>query len=194
MRVPEGLAAAVARGRRDRGAGRRRAGDASQSPPARAPAPPHGAPAACRGTGAARGHGPEARPRHVRAGGCAAGRRRARGGPAASRGTPPPPPPPPASSYETMIVLRPDMTEEERDGELAKFEAFLKREAAHDISALVRGSPQRLAYPIKGYWEGVYVLYRYGAKRATSQAVQRLLSAPPVGAETNVLRHMTFVA
>jgi hypothetical protein len=36
-----------------------------------------------------------------------------------------------------------------RDVELAKFEAFLKKEEARDISALVRGS-QRLAYPIKG--------------------------------------------
>lgn len=93
-----------------------------------------------------------------------------------------------------MIVLRPDMTEEERDVELAKFEAFLKKEGSVDVSALVRGSPQRLAYPIKGHWEGVYVLYRYAAKRATSQGVQKLLSTPAVGAEENVLRHMTFVS
>jgi hypothetical protein len=93
--------------------------------------------------------------------------------------------------YETMIVLRPDLTEEERcaqptlvfpeercflshdkqlrhlsscqdantrchalamccrDVELAKFEAFLKKENAQEISALVRGN-QHLAYPIKG--------------------------------------------
>ena len=43
------------------------------------------------------------------------------------------------------------------DVELAKFEAFLKKEGSRDISALVRGS-QRLAYPIRGYWDGVYVL------------------------------------
>jgi ribosomal protein S6 len=36
-----------------------------------------------------------------------------------------------------------------RDVELAKFEAFLKKEDAREISALVRGA-QRLAYPIKG--------------------------------------------
>ena len=36
-----------------------------------------------------------------------------------------------------------------RDVELAKFEAFLKKEDAREISALVRGS-QHLAYPIKG--------------------------------------------
>ena len=36
--------------------------------------------------------------------------------------------------------------------------------------------------------------YRYGAKRSTSQAVQKLLSLPPIGAEQNVLRHLTFAA
>lgn len=77
------------------------------------------------------------------------------------------------------------------DLELAKFEAFLKKEGGSGVSALVRGR-QRLAYPIKGYWEGQYVLYRYAAKRATSQGVQKLLSTPAVGAEANVLRHMTF--
>ena len=47
--------------------------------------------------------------------------------------------------------------EQNSDVELAKFEAFLKKEGSRDISALVRGS-QRLAYPIRGYWDGVYVL------------------------------------
>ena len=36
-----------------------------------------------------------------------------------------------------------------RDVELAKFEAFLKKDNAQEISALVRGN-QHLAYPIKG--------------------------------------------
>lgn len=34
--------------------------------------------------------------------------------------------------------------------ELAKFEAFLKKEESLEISALVRGT-QHLAYPIEGY-------------------------------------------
>jgi len=88
--------------------------------------------------------------------------------------------------------LRPDLTEEERDVELAKFEAFLKKDNAQEISALVRGN-QHLAYPIKGFWDGIYVLYTYAAQRKTSQAVQKLLSTPVVGKEKNVLRHMTFI-
>ena len=79
--------------------------------------------------------------------------------------------------YETMIVLRPDMTDEERcastsllpscsfpdnyglskhvdiviiscrDSELAKFEAFLSKLGGSNTRAMVRGR-QRLAYPI----------------------------------------------
>ena len=43
------------------------------------------------------------------------------------------------------------------------------------------------------FWDGVYVLYTYTAKRSTSQGVQKLLSKPAIGGESNILRHMTFV-
>lgn len=56
--------------------------------------------------------------------------------------------PPPTRSYETMLVLRPTMKDEERDQELARFQAFLQKQGATGLSDLVRGR-QRLAYPIK---------------------------------------------
>ncbi|KAK9815419.1 hypothetical protein WJX72_003375 [[Myrmecia] bisecta] len=93
--------------------------------------------------------------------------------------------------YETMIVMRPDMTDEERDVELAKFEAFLNKSECQHIKALVRGR-QRLSYPMKGFWDGIYVMYTYASKRSVSQSVQKLLSTPVVGAENNILRHLTF--
>lgn len=75
--------------------------------------------------------------------------------------------------------------------ELAKFEAFLSKDGATDINAMVRGR-QRLAYPIKKFWEGIFVLYDYNAPRKSAQEVQKYLSTPTVGAITNILRHMTF--
>lgn len=90
-----------------------------------------------------------------------------------------------------MLVLRPDMTDEQRDVELAKFEAFLKKESAEGINVTVRGR-QRLAYPIKRFFEGVYVLYTYAAGSDVSQKVQKILSTPEAGSELNILRHMTF--
>lgn len=47
-----------------------------------------------------------------------------------------------------MLVLRPTMKDEERDQELARFQAFLQKQGATGLSDLVRGR-QRLAYPIK---------------------------------------------
>ena len=88
-------------------------------------------------------------------------------------------------------MLRPDMSDEQRDQELAKFEAFLKKEAAADVKVTVRGR-QRLAYPIKRFSEGIYVLYTYTAASTVSQAVQKTLSTPEAGSELNILRHMTF--
>lgn len=41
-------------------------------------------------------------------------------------------------------------------------------------------------------WEGVYVLYTYAAHPSTSTAVQKMLSTPEAGGESNILRHMTF--
>lgn len=93
--------------------------------------------------------------------------------------------------YETMLVLRPDLTDEDRDVELAKFEAFLAKQGGSGVNAMVRGR-QNLAYPIKKFWEGIYVLYEYAAPRRASPAVQKYLSTPIVGAEYNILRHMTF--
>eukprot|EP00877_Chromochloris_zofingiensis_P000294 jgi/Chrzof1/10265/Cz04g34230.t1 len=93
--------------------------------------------------------------------------------------------------YETMLVLRATLSDEERDKELAKFEAFLNKEECMHINALVRGR-SRMAYPIKSSWEGIYVLYTYAAKRQTARTVQLLLSNPEAGSEDKVLRHITF--
>ncbi|GMH41628.1 hypothetical protein BSKO_09538 [Bryopsis sp. KO-2023] len=94
------------------------------------------------------------------------------------------------SQYETILLLNPTLNDEARDKELARFEAFLNKEMATDISVSVRGR-HKLAYPIQGYLDGVYVLYTYTAPRSVSQKVQKLLSNPEVGNEGYVIRHMT---
>ncbi|KAI8470692.1 MAG: hypothetical protein J3K34DRAFT_419575 [Monoraphidium minutum] len=94
--------------------------------------------------------------------------------------------------YETMLVLRATLGDEDRDKELAKFEAFLNKEQCMHINALVRNR-SRLAYPMKGTnWEGIYVLYTFAARRSTARAVQQLLSNPEAGSEDVILRFTTF--
>ncbi|KXZ47902.1 hypothetical protein GPECTOR_32g515 [Gonium pectorale] len=92
--------------------------------------------------------------------------------------------------YETMLILKPTLNDEERDRELAKFEAYLNKEGCYDINSLVRGR-HKLAYPIKKEEEGTFVLYTFTAKRQTARSVQLLLSNPEAGAEDTVLRHIT---
>ncbi len=118
-------------------------------------------------------------------------------------------------------ISQPDLTDEQRDSEvrlwpkyapakyaptrthsrgpptrplarqLAKFEAFLQKSGAEEIQVTIRGR-QRLAYPIKTFADGIYVLYTYDADPQVVAPVQKLLSTPTAGAELNVLRHMTF--
>ncbi|PNH11702.1 30S ribosomal protein S6 [Tetrabaena socialis] len=92
--------------------------------------------------------------------------------------------------YETMMVLKPSLSDEERDRELAKFEAYLNKQECFDIHAVVKGR-SKLAYPIKKEYEGIYVLYQYCAHRQTARSVQLLLSKPEAGAEDTLLRHIT---
>lgn len=93
--------------------------------------------------------------------------------------------------YETMIIMMASMSDDTRDKEVAKFQAFLYKEECQHINTQVKGRA-RLAYPIKTCWEGNFVLYTYAAKRQTAKAVQLLLSKPEAGSENNILRHMTL--
>lgn len=93
--------------------------------------------------------------------------------------------------YETVILLRPDLDEEKRDLELAKFEAYLQKKNAVEIDVLVRGNSQALAYPIKGFWDGIYVMYTYAATASTVRGVSKTLAASNSGGQYVVLRHMT---
>lgn len=65
------------------------------------------------------------------------------------------------------------------------------QENCQDVKAMVRGR-HRMAYPVKGNWEGIYVLFSFLAQPSTAPKVQILLSNPPAGAEDNILRHMTL--
>ncbi|GAX84820.1 hypothetical protein CEUSTIGMA_g12241.t1 [Chlamydomonas eustigma] len=93
--------------------------------------------------------------------------------------------------YETMMILNSTLSDEERDKELARFEAYLNKEDCQNINALIRGRT-RMAYPMRGEWEGIYVLYTYAAKRNTAKNIQLLLSNPEAGSEGKLLRHITF--
>eukprot|EP00798_Chlamydomonas_sp_ICE-L_P000622 gene622-2053_t len=103
--------------------------------------------------------------------------------------------------YETMMILKPTLSEEERDQELAKFAAFLDKEERTRSLPSLRHSRTRRDKELAKFeaflnkeinWEGIYVLYTYSAKRQTAKTIQLLLSTPESGAEDNILRHLSF--
>merc|ERR1719321_377961 len=89
--------------------------------------------------------------------------------------------------YETMIVLRPDMFDEEKDRQLAKFEAFLMKSGAENIECLIKGK-QKMSYPIKGHWDGIFVLFQFSGQAKIATSVHNMLSNPDVESQGNIVR------
>ncbi|WP_330202535.1 30S ribosomal protein S6 [Cyanobacterium sp. Dongsha4] len=90
------------------------------------------------------------------------------------------------NTYEMMFVLRPDLTQEQVNGQMRKYRDFLKENGAEKVSLEVWGK-RRLAYPIQKFQEGIYILTYYtgdGSQVASMERDMRL------GEE--VLRYLTI--
>merc|ERR1712224_132996 len=99
----------------------------------------------------------------------------------------------PTNRYETLIILRPDMLDEEKDRQLAKYEAFLTNQCAEDIDCVIKGR-QTMSYPIDGHWDGLYVLFRFAASGVIAKSVQKTLANPDVETQGNIIRWANFRA
>eukprot|EP00211_Chloroparvula_japonica_P011581 CAMPEP_0119122542 /NCGR_PEP_ID=MMETSP1310-20130426/2774_1 /TAXON_ID=464262 /ORGANISM="Genus nov. species nov., Strain RCC2339" /LENGTH=87 /DNA_ID=CAMNT_0007112217 /DNA_START=16 /DNA_END=279 /DNA_ORIENTATION=+ len=73
--------------------------------------------------------------------------------------------------------MRPDMSEDEVVAEADEFKAFIEEHGAEDVVVSIKGR-QRMASPIQGEWNGVYVLLMYVAPTKVGKLVQDRLSAP----------------
>ncbi|ABG52924.1 SSU ribosomal protein S6P [Trichodesmium erythraeum IMS101] len=62
--------------------------------------------------------------------------------------------------YETMYILRPDMTEEKVEQAITKYKSMLEEQGAYDIKIQHRGK-LRLAYEINNQREGIYIQMNY---------------------------------
>ena len=70
-------------------------------------------------------------------------------------------------------MLRPDLSEDEWEEELARFESSLDKAGVTEIDSLVRGR-QRMAYPINGCIYGLFVLYTFIGDPSVGRAVQKV--------------------
>ncbi|KAM0928467.1 hypothetical protein ACQ4PT_002500 [Festuca glaucescens] len=107
-----------------------------------------------------------------------------------------PPCPPGLRQYETMIVLRPDMSEEERLALIQRYEELLVAGGAMYVEVFNRGVIP-LAYSIRKrnsrtglpftYYDGIYLLWTYFTKPESVDALQLKLNA-----DDDVIRSTSF--
>jgi len=89
-------------------------------------------------------------------------------------------------SYETMYILRPDMSEDQTDQAITKYQTLLIENGANDIETQHRGK-RRLAYEIQRFREGVYIQMNY---LAPGEAVKIMERAMRLGED--VIRFLTI--
>ncbi|TVU44074.1 hypothetical protein EJB05_03503 [Eragrostis curvula] len=107
-----------------------------------------------------------------------------------------PPCPPGLRPYETMVVLRPDMSEEERLALIQRYEELLVAGGAMYVEVFNRGVIP-LAYSIRKrnsrtglpstYYDGIYLLVTYFTKPESLKALQERLNA-----DDDVIRSTSF--
>ncbi len=91
-----------------------------------------------------------------------------------------------SASYEMMYILRPDLTEEQVQQTITKYKDFLKDRGAEDFQIKIWGK-RRLAYEIKKFQDGIYILMNY---RADGKQVAPLEKAMRQSEE--VIRYLTI--
>lgn len=76
--------------------------------------------------------------------------------------------------YETIYVLRPDMSEQEEAAIHGRLAEVITRQSAHLLKQAIWGK-RKLAYDIGNFSKGVYVSLKYLAEAQTVQELERNL-------------------
>jgi len=91
------------------------------------------------------------------------------------------------NNYETMYIIRPDITEEQVSQEVKKYEDFLNSRGAEAIKIQNHGK-KRLAYTInKKHNDGIYVQMNYRIDGSVIEPLQRDMRI-----SENVIRFLTL--
>ena len=88
--------------------------------------------------------------------------------------------------YEMMVILRPDLSEEQVQQQVAKYQDFLGQYNIQNLETKIWGK-RRLAYQIARFNDGIYFLFNYqgdGKQIAPLERAMRL--------SDEVLRFMTI--
>lgn len=77
----------------------------------------------------------------------------------------------PLHDYELILIISPEIKDEDFDTTLDKVSRFIT-ERAGTISEVERWGKKKLAYPIKRFTEGNYVLTRFNCKSELSKELE----------------------
>ncbi|HEY9877792.1 MAG TPA: 30S ribosomal protein S6 [Leptolyngbyaceae cyanobacterium] len=87
--------------------------------------------------------------------------------------------------YETMYILRPDLSDESVDAAIGKYQSILKEQGADILETQHRGK-RRLAYEIDRHREGIYIQINYTGPGAAVAPMERAMRL-----SEDVLRYLT---
>jgi small subunit ribosomal protein S6 len=87
-------------------------------------------------------------------------------------------------NYELVLVLKPELTDEAQEGFLQKVTRWVT-EKGGSVSQTDKWGRKKLAYPLKQFMEGIYVLTRFSAEPTLVREVEKNLRL-----SEEVLRHL----
>lgn len=90
------------------------------------------------------------------------------------------------NNYETMYIIRPDLTEDQVSLEVKKYQEFLKDRNVEDLTIRNHGK-KRLAYMIGKHQDGIYVQMNYRVDGDAIAPMQRQMRI-----SENVIRFLTL--
>ncbi|PKM88058.1 MAG: 30S ribosomal protein S6 [Firmicutes bacterium HGW-Firmicutes-12] len=77
-------------------------------------------------------------------------------------------------NYELMYIIKPDLDEEKLQAVMDKFSNIITNEGGEIITADKWGK-RRLAYEIKDYREGIYILVNFKGEVGTPKELDRVM-------------------
>ncbi|MCG9891756.1 MAG: 30S ribosomal protein S6 [Thermosynechococcaceae cyanobacterium MS004] len=90
------------------------------------------------------------------------------------------------TAYETLYILRPDLSEELVDQQIAKYQTLLNEQDVKDLEIQHRGK-RRLAYDIGKFREGIYIQMNYEAQGNAIAVLERAMRL-----SEEVIRYLTI--
>jgi len=77
-------------------------------------------------------------------------------------------------NYEVLYIVKPDLDEEQNNAVIEKFNTLIADNGGEDLTVDKWGK-RRMAYEIKDYREGFYVLLNFKGEAKTAQELDRVM-------------------